>query len=111
VGRKASLYVDFVIALGSATLILAATSWETVGPVRFLTFLVLAVIAATMKVRLPGIEGTYSPDFLLLLLGIAELGFGQTVIMAVCCALVQCVWNAERKPPVHQVAFNVAICA
>jgi len=108
VGRKASLYVDLVIALGAATLILAATSRETVEPVRFLTFLVLAVMASTMKVRLPGIEGTYSPDFLLLLLGIVELGFGPTVIMAVCCAMVQCVWNAERKPPAHQLAFNVA---
>jgi hypothetical protein len=108
-GGKASLYVDFVIALGLGTLILAATSsWETVEPSRFFTFLVLAVIGSTMKVRLPGIEGTYSPDFLFLLLGIVELGFAQTVLMAVCCAVVQCVWRPERRPPIRQVAFNVA---
>lgn len=77
-------------------------------PSRFLAFLVLAAIGSTMKVRLPDIEGTYSPDFLLLLLGVVELSFTQTVTMAGCCAIVQCIWKPEKRPPVRQVAFNVA---
>jgi hypothetical protein len=108
---KASLYVDFVIALGLATLILAATS-SSGDSSRFLPLLALAMIGSTMKVRLPGMEGTYSPDFLFLLLGILELDLGQTVLMAACCAIVQCAWRPQRRPSARQVAFNAAnLCA
>lgn len=65
-----------------------------------------------MKVRLPGVEGTYSPGFLLLLLGIVELGFGQTVLIAACSAMVQCIWKAQKRPSLRQVAFNMSnLCA
>jgi len=65
-----------------------------------------------MKVKVPGVPGTYSPGFLLLLLGIVELGFGQTVLMAACSAAVQSVWKAKQRPSLRQVAFNMSnLCA
>jgi len=89
-------------------MILAATTPESLDPARFFTFLILAMAGSMMKVRLPGIEGTFSPDFLLILVGIVELGLGQTVVMAACCATMQSMWKAEKRPSLRQVAFNVA---
>ena len=106
--RNAHLYVAFIIALGLLSLIFAGSSWDTKDVPRFIAYAALAAAASTLKVRLPGIEGTFSADFLFILIGIMELGLAETVIIAGCCAIVQCVWNAEKRPTPIQVVFNVA---
>ena len=105
--RKAHLYVASTIAIGLLVLTSAVTSWQAGDVPRFLTYLVLAMVASTLKVRLPAIEATFSADFVMILLAIAELGFGQTVVLASCCAVVQTSWNPEKLPSPSQLAFNV----
>jgi diguanylate cyclase (GGDEF)-like protein/putative nucleotidyltransferase with HDIG domain len=87
-----------------------ATSHEGFS-IRFLCYLLLAMLASGLKVRLPGVTGTLSVSFLFILAGMAELGPLQTLGIGIGSALVQIYWHARRRPPVYQVMFNLAAIA
>jgi hypothetical protein len=78
---------------------------------RFLQFLVLAILASTFKIRLPGMEGTISLNFVMFLIGISTLTLTETVLMASVAMLVQSVWRSKKRPKVLQILFNVSALA
>src|SRR6267142_2719535 len=110
--NKAKLYIGFTIAAGFATLA-SGFLFERQFPdsSRFYSYFLLAIIASTLKVRLPGIRGTMSVNFLFILLGTTELTFPETMLMGCAAAVVQCVWKPKRRPQTVQVLFNVAVLA
>jgi len=44
--------------------------------------LVVAVLASSLKIRLPGLDGTMSVNFLFILLSILELNLPETLVLA-----------------------------
>jgi hypothetical protein len=104
---KAKTYIALIIACGAAVLLFAAGSWPSTGLRQFVIYLGLAALASTLKVRIPGMEGTMSPNFVFLLLGMASCGFSQVVVISLAAALVQSLWAAKR-PRLVQVAFSAA---
>jgi KUP system potassium uptake protein len=57
------------------------------------------------------ITGTISVNFLFILIGIAELGFSETLILGCSAILVQCLLTRHRWPRVEHVLFNVSSSA
>ena len=108
VPRQAGIYANVIVALGVIALAAAGMYWECSNMPRFLTYVALAFVTATWKVRLPGMTGTISVSFVLLLVAILQLGFGETVLMAVLMGLVQSVWRPVRRPLPLQVFFSAA---
>jgi len=106
--KTAKTYIGLVILSGAAVLLLAAGSWPAAGLKQFAIYLGLAALASTLKVRIPGMEGTISPNFIFLLLGMASCGFSQVVVMSLVAALVQSFWAAAKRPRLVQVAFSAA---
>jgi hypothetical protein len=104
----ARLYVFGVTASGVLMLTWAASQWQTQDPLRFACYLALALAASTLKVRLPGMRGTISPNFVLLLVAIAQLGLAETLFMSALAAIVQCVWRAKRPATLTRTLFNAA---
>ena len=51
---KAKLFIALAIIPGLIMLSLGVSHWETADPVRFTIYLLLALVASTLKVRLPG---------------------------------------------------------
>src|SRR2546421_7218187 len=78
---------------------------------RYFSYLLLAVIASTLKVRLPGITGTISVNFLFILIGIADFTLAETLTMGCVAILTQCLWRTKSTPRAVQVVFNVAALA
>jgi len=78
---------------------------------RFACYLLLAMLSSGLKVSLPGVTGTLSVSFLFILAGMTELGPLQTLAIGIGSALVQIYWNAKKRPPLHQVLFNLAAIA
>ena len=106
--NKAKAYIALVIASGAALLMLAAGSWPTTGIQQFAIYLGLAALASTLKVRIPGFEGTMSPNFVFLILGMAACRFSEVVVIGLGAALVQCLWVPAKRPRLVQVAFSAA---
>src|SRR5437870_388456 len=110
--NKAKLYIGFTIAAGFATLASGFLfDWQFPDLSRFYSYFLLAIIASTLKVRLPGIRGTMSVNFLFILLGTTELSFQETMLMGCAAAVAQCLWKPKRRPQAVQVLFNVAVLA
>jgi hypothetical protein len=107
--KKAKAYISIVIALGLAGLLITCSQWECASAPRYLMYLAMAVLAACFKVRLPGFQGTISISFVLLLIGVAELNYAETLLMAGAVAVVQTVWRCKRRPRLEQVFFNVSV--
>jgi hypothetical protein len=105
--RAAKTYISLVLCSGAAVLLMAAGSWSSSGLPQFLILLCLAAVSSTLKIRIPGVESTMSPNFGFLLLAMLCCNFSQVVAMAFVAALVQSLWAAKR-PRLVQVAFSAA---
>ena len=68
----------------------------------------IPMLASGLKVTLPGVTGTLSVAFVFNLIGIEELTLQETLAMGCTATLLQCLWQAKRRPKVEQVLFNVS---
>jgi Ca2+/Na+ antiporter len=111
---QAKAYIAAIGALAIAILAVVAARWNPDHLQSFLLFFALAMLASALKIRLPGFKTTISLNFVFVLIGIALLSFGQTVLIALGGALVQSLWDAQSRPRPVQVLFNaacLAVCA
>jgi len=106
---RAKLYIAVNIALGFA-LLAGTLIWFRQFPdvARYLACLSLACIASTMKVRLPGLHGTISVNFVFILLALTQLSLVEALIVAAAATLVQCLWRPKTRPKLVQVLFNTS---
>jgi len=97
------------VALGFA-LLAVSLAWFREFPdvARFLACLSLACIASTMKVRLPGLQGTISVNFVFIFMGIAELSLAETLTLSLAATVVQCLWRPKTRPKFIRVLFNAS---
>ena len=106
--RKTKAYIALVIASGALLLVLAAASWSSANLKQFVIFLGLAALASALKVRIPGMESTISPNFVFLLLAMVALPFSHVAAISLVAALVQSLWASAKRPRLLQVAFSAA---
>jgi len=104
---RVKLFVLSTALVGALALGAALLDWHSTNLLQFLCYLVVAVLASTMKVRLPGMESTMSVHFIFVLLGVMELSLAQTLLIGCTAALVQSLWRTERRPETIKVIFNV----
>jgi hypothetical protein len=77
----------------------------------YLVYCLFAWASSALKVRLPGMTGTMSMNFLFVLISIAVFTLSATIILAMGACVVQCYVKAKHRPRPIQVAFNVATWA
>ena len=106
----ARVYIASIIALGTAIFIGSLTlDPHLPDTARFLQFLVLAALASTFKIRLPGMNGNISLNFVIFLIGIRSLTLTETVLMAAVATAVQAFWRAKTRPSMLKVMFNISV--
>ena len=105
---KAKLFIALAIIPGLIMLSLGVSHWESVDPLRFTIYLLLALVASTLKVRLPGLTGTMSLNFLFILLGVSQMSFSETLALGAFATVIQCVWKSRVRPGIPQVLFNIS---
>jgi hypothetical protein len=89
-------------------LLLAARWWSSASLAQFAALLCFTLFASTLKVRIPGMTSTISPNFAFLLIGMAFFSFSQVIVTAAAAALVQSVWRPKARPQMVQVLFSAA---
>src|SRR6476660_7721914 len=105
----AKVFITLVVVAGTCVLLYGAIRPSSKNIAQFICYLLIAILAARLKVRLPGITGTMSVNFPFILLGILELGFAETMALGTAAILVQCFYR-DRPSPV-QVTFNLSASA
>jgi putative nucleotidyltransferase with HDIG domain len=102
-----SFYVAANIALGAAVVVWATLNWHSHDPLRSLAFITTALLASTLKVRLPGVTGTASVLALFVLISIVNLSLSEAIAIGALSMLAQCTWRTKLRPKPVQVAFSV----
>ncbi len=108
---KAKLYIGCTVATGLALLASGLLQAEFPNLPRYLSYLLLALLASTLKIRLPRMTGTISPTFLFILIGVANFSFSETVTMGCAAAILQSVWRTKQQRKLVHIAFNTATLA
>jgi HD domain/GAF domain len=106
--RRAPIFVATVIALGFAELAAALIIWNFEHPPRLAIYLAVALVAALMKIRMPGMTGMLSAQFVIVLVVLIELPLAEALFIGGAAMLLQTVWDARTRPPVVRTFFNVA---
>ena len=105
-------YIALVSTGGVAAMAYAFLDPQWSGNIfRFAMYFLLSLLAATLKLRLPGLTQTMSLGFIFVLIGITELTLSQTMLMACTGVLVQCLWRAKSRPSAVQVFFSISAVA
>src|SRR5580704_13882321 len=106
--QGANLFIAAMALAATGCFVLAFLHWQSSDPLKFACYLLVALLASSLKIKLPGINGTMSVNFLFILLGVLELSFAETVVIGFAAVLVQCYWRSSRRlQPVH-VIFNLS---
>jgi diguanylate cyclase (GGDEF)-like protein/putative nucleotidyltransferase with HDIG domain len=103
---KAFVFVNALAALGCFA---AAIANPTIGGSgEFLCYLSVVLLASTLKVTLPGIDGTLSVNFIFFFLGMLEMSLTETLAMGLVAVFVQSYWHTSRRLKPIQVIFNIS---
>ena len=105
---RTRFYIYGVLAASAVVLAAALARWSPPHPFAWALYLILAVLASFVKLRLPGMRGTYSLNFLLLLYGIANFTLPETLVVGCLAALAQSAGNSRERPTLTQMLFNMA---
>src|SRR5438309_1469454 len=106
---RAKALISLVVAVGTGVLLYAAVYPTSKNIAQFICYLLIAILAARLKVHLPGITGTMSVNFLFILLGVLELSLPETLILGSAAVVVPCFYR-DRPSPI-QVTFNLCASA
>jgi diguanylate cyclase (GGDEF)-like protein/putative nucleotidyltransferase with HDIG domain len=104
---RARLFIGATAALGMWALAHALLHWQSVDLARFVCYLLVAVLASSLKVQLPGIDGTMSVNFLFILLSVLELNLPETLVLGCTATLAQCLFGTRQKLVPIKIIFNV----
>jgi len=102
------VYIAGIALAALGCLVFAFLHWQFTDPAKFVCYLAVALLASSLKVSLPGIEGTMSMNFLLTLLCIMELGLAETLLIGLVKTLAQFYWKPARRLKLVQLLFNLS---
>ena len=104
---RARLFIGATAALGMSALAHVLWHWQSVDLTRFFCYLLVAVLASSLKIQLPGIDGTMSVNFLFILLSVLELNLPETMVLGCTATLAQCLLGTRQKLVPIKIVFNV----
>jgi diguanylate cyclase (GGDEF)-like protein/putative nucleotidyltransferase with HDIG domain len=102
---RARIFLALVITSGLAILLHSAWHWSSPEPAELVCYLLVALLASRMKVNLPGLAGTMSASFLVVLAAVAQLTFPEVLLIGCITTLAQSL-PSSRHSVLHGT-FNV----
>jgi diguanylate cyclase (GGDEF)-like protein/putative nucleotidyltransferase with HDIG domain len=104
-------YLFIVLLAGAVVVATAMAHLSIADPAKFVCFCALALISATMKVKLPGLNGTLSVTYVIVLIGIADLSLPECLAAGLMAATLQTFVLSNKRPTLTQALFNVTSVA
>jgi diguanylate cyclase (GGDEF)-like protein/putative nucleotidyltransferase with HDIG domain len=105
----AKLYLCLIAALAVLCLVDGLQRAVPVTISRFTLYFCISIAASVLKVRLPGLRGTMSVNFLFLLTAVVSLTVTETLVIGIISALAQTFWKPKSRPNLTRTVFNVSV--
>jgi diguanylate cyclase (GGDEF)-like protein/putative nucleotidyltransferase with HDIG domain len=103
---KAFVAANAIAALGCFAAAIAHPALSGYG--EFLCYFAVVLLTSTLKVTLPGIDGTLSVSFIFLFLAMLEMTYAETLVLGVASVFVQSYWQSSKRLKPIQVIFNLS---
>ncbi len=87
--------------------VLNSTVWRD-SAIRFSIYLITAILVSGLKIRLPGILGTLSMNYIVIIAALLNLDLAAGMVVAVTSTLAQCIIHAVTRPKWFRVLFSTA---
>jgi putative nucleotidyltransferase with HDIG domain len=104
---RAKLFIAGLAFLAAGCSVYASLHWQSTDLLKFFCYMAVALLASSLKIKLPGVNGTMSVNFLFILLGVLELSFAQTLFIGFVAVFAQCYPRSSNLKPIH-VVFNLS---
>jgi hypothetical protein len=104
---RVTVYLHCIVGIGIYLFFDGLLQFRCADPQAFFAYLALALLGATLKLRLPRIRAHVSTSFAFILIGIANFSLGEAVLLGFCATLVQCLWKPKGKRKASQLLFNL----
>src|SRR5271165_6695663 len=109
---KSALALTASMALAALAAVgYALNNMQPLRDYRFPVLLVLALVTARLKVKLPGLTGNMAVNLPFLLIAVAQLSMLEALLLALPACAVQCFPKFGGKPVTVQVIFNLSTTA
>jgi putative nucleotidyltransferase with HDIG domain len=105
---KARVLVHVTVWTGCALLVSSAAGLQFGDPLHLAGYLLLAVVASGLKLKLPGIDSSFSFISVFMMVAVLELTLPEATVATCAGTLVQCYWHSNRRPKPIQVMFSAA---
>jgi putative nucleotidyltransferase with HDIG domain len=102
----ARVFIASMVLAALGAFALGLTHWQSSDTLKFVCYMIAALLASPLKVSLPG--GTLSVNFLFTLLGILEMSFPETLLIGLLSTAGQFFWKPARRPRPVQLIFNLS---
>lgn len=102
---SARMFVALIVVSGLLLLGDAVLNAKQVPTAKFLAFLLVACVAARLRIKLPGVTGTMSVNLPFILMAAAEMNTAEALAVGFISTFFQC-FARGKKFNVIQVAFN-----
>jgi len=103
---SAKVFIALVILSGFAVLAQSILHAQSADHVRVVSFLLVACLAARLKVKLPGLTGSMSVNLPFILVAAAEMSPSEALAVACFSTFVQCLPRPTQKFNPVQAIFN-----
>jgi hypothetical protein len=103
---KAKVMIGMVAVASLCALSFGAVRWQTQGWPQLLLLLAAAALSSRLKVKLPGMTSSMSGNLPVILLGVTQLGFFASLLVAVTAAIAQSYTSGGSKTKPIQFVFN-----
>jgi hypothetical protein len=107
---KAKLLVGVAVVSGLTALSRALVGWEPVHDYpKFLAYLLVAVVAARLRVSLPRMSSSMAVNLPVILIAVIDLSLPEAFTVAAVSTFVQAFWTESGKRSLVRVAYNVSV--
>src|SRR5579885_3629624 len=105
---KARLYWLLVVGTGLYIIAAGAVTWKVQQEnlLNFAFYLVAAIVASWLKIKLPGVLGTLSMNYLFIVAGLLELQLESAIVIGVLSVVAQLFLRARSRPSWEQLVFS-----
>ena len=103
----AKAYIAAVLIAGYGLLAYSGANWSEIAGGKLALSLLFVVLASPLKVKIPGVLGTLSINYLVTLMAMSYLPLPAMLVTAATGSITQCVWGT-KAPKVLQTLFSVA---
>jgi len=107
----ARLFIAVIGLAGLTGMAITFRGWIPEPQPRFIVYLLLALATSGMKVAFPGVRGTISLNFVVIMLSLVELTPPETMFLAVASAAAQICWNAKTRVKPVRLFFSTTCVA